>query len=111
MDIVGRERLTPPGRLRKEEVLAGERKAAIKFRLCRRKLAGALRSVEAGWVSTNRGSEAEGIRFPAVTRSSPACGPGSKLLLERCGTGKGYLNETRSDSIRPPGLRIMRAEV
>jgi hypothetical protein len=34
-----------------------------------------------------------------------------KGLLERCGTGKGYLNETRSDSIRPPGLRIRRAEV
>jgi hypothetical protein len=35
---------------------------------------------------------------------------GDKRLLERCGTGKGYLNETRSGSIRPPGLRIKRAE-
>jgi hypothetical protein len=34
-----------------------------------------------------------------------------KRLLERCGTGKGYLNETRSGSVRPPGLRIKRAEV
>jgi hypothetical protein len=33
-----------------------------------------------------------------------------KRLLERCGTGKGYLNETRSGSVRPPGLRIKRAE-
>jgi hypothetical protein len=30
--------------------------------------------------------------------------------LERCGDGKGYLNETRSVSVRPPGLRIRRAE-
>jgi len=34
-----------------------------------------------------------------------------KGLLERCGTGEGYLIETRTDSIRPPGLRIRRAEV
>ncbi len=34
-----------------------------------------------------------------------------KRLLERCGTGKGYLTETRSGSFRPPGLRIRRAEV
>jgi hypothetical protein len=33
-----------------------------------------------------------------------------KRLLERCGDGKGYLNETRSVSVRPPGLRIRRAE-
>jgi len=32
-----------------------------------------------------------------------------KRLLKRCGTGKGYLNETRSGSVRPPGLRIRRA--
>jgi hypothetical protein len=30
--------------------------------------------------------------------------------FERCGTGKGYLNETRFGSVRPPGLRIRRAE-
>jgi hypothetical protein len=34
-----------------------------------------------------------------------------KRLLERCGDGKGYLNETRSVSVRPPGLRTRRAEV
>ena len=34
-----------------------------------------------------------------------------KRLLERCGNGKGYLTETGSDSVRPPGLRIKRAEV
>jgi hypothetical protein len=34
-----------------------------------------------------------------------------KRLLERCGTGKGFLTETQSDSFRPPGLRIRRAEV
>jgi hypothetical protein len=34
-----------------------------------------------------------------------------KRLLERCGDGKGYLNETRSFSVRPPGLRIRRAGV
>jgi len=33
-----------------------------------------------------------------------------KRLLERCGNGKGYLIETRSVSVRPPGLRTMRAE-
>ncbi|MCX6301845.1 MAG: hypothetical protein NTW82_06650 [Bacteroidia bacterium] len=33
-----------------------------------------------------------------------------KRLLERCGTGKGYLNETQSGSVRPSGLRIKRAE-
>jgi len=33
-----------------------------------------------------------------------------KRLLERCGDGKCYLNETRSVSVRPPGLRIRRAE-
>ncbi|MFH0841023.1 MAG: hypothetical protein V1903_00240 [Bacteroidota bacterium] len=33
-----------------------------------------------------------------------------KRLLERCGTGFGYLTETRSGSFRPPGLRIKRAE-
>jgi hypothetical protein len=31
-------------------------------------------------------------------------------LLERCGTGKGYLTETRSGSFRPQGLHIKRAE-
>jgi hypothetical protein len=34
----------------------------------------------------------------------------AKRLLERCGTGKGYLNETLSGSFRPPGLHIKRAE-
>jgi hypothetical protein len=34
-----------------------------------------------------------------------------KRLLERCGTGKGYLNETQSGSVSPSGLRIRRAEV
>jgi hypothetical protein len=34
-----------------------------------------------------------------------------KRLLKRCGTGKGYLNETQSDSVRPSGLRIKRAGV
>jgi hypothetical protein len=33
-----------------------------------------------------------------------------KRLLERCGDGKSYLNETRSGSIRPSGLRMRRAE-
>jgi hypothetical protein len=33
-----------------------------------------------------------------------------KRLLERCGIGKGYLNETQSGSVRPSGLRIKRAE-
>jgi hypothetical protein len=33
-----------------------------------------------------------------------------KRLLERYGTGKGYLNETRSGSVRPSGLHINRAE-
>ena len=33
-----------------------------------------------------------------------------KRLLERCGAGKGYLNETQSGSFRPPGLHIKRAE-
>jgi hypothetical protein len=33
-----------------------------------------------------------------------------KRLLERYGTGKGYLNETQSGSVRPPGLHIKRAE-
>jgi hypothetical protein len=32
-------------------------------------------------------------------------------LLERCGTGKGYLIEAQSGSFRPSGLRIKRAEV
>jgi hypothetical protein len=32
-------------------------------------------------------------------------------LLKRCGNGKGYLIETRFVSVRPSGLRIMRAEV
>jgi hypothetical protein len=31
-------------------------------------------------------------------------------LLKRCGAGKGYLTETRSDSFSPSGLRIKRAE-
>ena len=34
-----------------------------------------------------------------------------KRLLKRCGSRKGYLTETLSASFRPPGLRIMRAEV
>jgi hypothetical protein len=34
----------------------------------------------------------------------------NKRLLERCGAGKGYLNETQSGSVRPPGLHIKRAE-
>jgi hypothetical protein len=34
-----------------------------------------------------------------------------KGLLERCGTGKGYLIEAQSGSFRPSGLRIKRAEV
>jgi len=34
-----------------------------------------------------------------------------KRLLERYGTGKGYLNEAQSGSIRPSGLRIKRAGV
>ena len=33
-----------------------------------------------------------------------------KRLLKRCGAGKGYLTETRSDSFSPSGLRIKRAE-
>ncbi|MFA5818031.1 MAG: hypothetical protein WC854_01985 [Bacteroidales bacterium] len=33
-----------------------------------------------------------------------------KRLLKRCGNGKGYLNEARSVSVRPSGLRIRRAE-
>jgi len=33
-----------------------------------------------------------------------------KRLLKRCGDGKGYLNETRSVSVRPSGLRTRRAE-
>jgi hypothetical protein len=33
------------------------------------------------------------------------------ISLKRCGTGKGSLTETRSGSVRPPGLRIKRAEV
>jgi hypothetical protein len=33
-----------------------------------------------------------------------------KRLLERCGDGKGYLNEAQSVSVRPPGLRTRRAE-
>jgi len=33
-----------------------------------------------------------------------------KRLLKRCGTGKGFLIEIRSDSFRPSGLRIRRAE-
>jgi len=33
-----------------------------------------------------------------------------KRLLNRCGNGKGYLNEARSVSVRPSGLRIERAE-
>jgi hypothetical protein len=35
---------------------------------------------------------------------------GAVQKLERCGNGKGYLIETRSVSVRPPGLRTMRAE-
>jgi hypothetical protein len=31
-------------------------------------------------------------------------------LLERYGTGKGYLNDTQSGSVRPSGLHIKRAE-
>jgi hypothetical protein len=34
-----------------------------------------------------------------------------KRLLERCGTGNGFLIETGTGSIRPPGLRIRKAEV
>jgi len=34
-----------------------------------------------------------------------------KRLLERYGTGKCYLNEAQSGSVRPPGLHIKRAEV
>ena len=34
-----------------------------------------------------------------------------KRLLKRCGDGKGYLNEARSVSIRPSGLRTRRAEI
>jgi hypothetical protein len=30
-----------------------------------------------------------------------------KRLLERCGTEKGYLNETRTGSVRPPGPRLI----
>ncbi len=33
-----------------------------------------------------------------------------KRLLERCGTGKGFLIETGTSSVRPPGLHIRRAE-
>ena len=33
-----------------------------------------------------------------------------KRLLERCGDEKSYLNETGFVSVRPPGLRTMRAE-
>ena len=33
-----------------------------------------------------------------------------KGLLKRCGKGKSYLNEVISDSVRPSGLRIRRAE-
>jgi hypothetical protein len=33
-----------------------------------------------------------------------------KRLLERCGEGESYLNETRSISVRPSGLHIKRAE-
>jgi hypothetical protein len=33
-----------------------------------------------------------------------------KRLLERCGTGKGFLSETGTSSVRPPGLRIRKAE-
>jgi hypothetical protein len=36
--------------------------------------------------------------------------PKSSSKLERCGTGKGYLNEAQSGSFRPSGLRIKRAE-
>jgi len=34
-----------------------------------------------------------------------------KRLLERCGTGNGFLIETGTGSIRPPGLRTRKAEV
>ncbi|MBK8880959.1 MAG: hypothetical protein IPN67_00830 [Bacteroidales bacterium] len=34
-----------------------------------------------------------------------------KRLLQRCGSGKGYLNETLSASSRPSGLHIRRAGV
>jgi len=33
-----------------------------------------------------------------------------KRLLERCGTGKGFLIETGTSSVRPPGLHIRKAE-
>jgi hypothetical protein len=35
---------------------------------------------------------------------------GEQGWLKRCGTGNGYLNETRSGSFRPSDLHIMRAE-
>jgi hypothetical protein len=34
-----------------------------------------------------------------------------KRLLERCGTGNGYLIEAQYGSVRPPGLRIRKAGV
>jgi hypothetical protein len=36
---------------------------------------------------------------------------GDYFKLERCGTENGYLNEAQYGSVRPPGLRIRKAEV
>jgi hypothetical protein len=47
---------------------------------------------------------------PKMEVSASMEGGGSKRLLERCGAGKGYLNETQSGSFRPSGLRLKRAE-
>jgi uncharacterized protein (UPF0261 family) len=45
-----------------------------------------------------------------VMNPSISSRPFKPLIVMSCGAGKGYLTEAQSGSIRPPGLRIKRAE-